>query len=114
MSNYIIPLSQECLEWLLDQPDTTQSLVGWSLVNRGIPRHDVERNYDVTPKDLENMLRLNYGPDYHIWGATHEFRDSFEFVPAYSKVMTKILWFVGKALPYILVFLLGLITGEGI
>lgn len=107
---YTIPLSPKSLEWLAEQPATTQALLGWTLVNRGIPRGHVEKNYDVTPEDLEKALVYYWGKNYHKRAEALNYGDdSYDFIPAH-RYPTLMYWFY-RALPFVIVFLFGLICG---
>lgn len=107
---YIISLNPQCLEWLSKQSEATQALVGWTLTNRGVPRDHLNRNYDVTPEDLEKMMLLNWGRNYHNEAERIEYGDDFyEFVPAYR--YPRLIQWIHKFLPFLLVFLFGLTCG---
>lgn len=107
---YTIPLSPKSLEWLAGQPVTTQALLGWTLVNRGIPRDSVDKNYDVTPEDLERALVYYWGENYHKRAESLGYGDDFyDFIPA-PRYPTLLYWFY-RALPFIIVFLFGLACG---
>ena len=108
---YIIPLHPDCLEWLKRQPIEDQALLGWTLTNRGIPRPHNERNYDVTIEDLQKTLVYYWGVKYHSRAITLSWNDEFEFVPDYPHWAQKLLTIFYKVLPYIVVFLFGLVCG---
>lgn len=105
---YTIPLSPKSLEWLGNQPEATQALVGWTLVNRGVPRDHLDGNYDVTPEDLERTMVYYWGRNYHKRAESLGYGDDlYDFIPAVPKYLT---WFY-RALPFIFVFLFGLACG---
>lgn len=108
---YTIPLSPVCLDWVAKQPEEDQALLGWTLTNRGVPRHPGGTNYDLTPKDLHDGLVYHWGVNYHRRAEMLSWHDEYEFVPAYPLWATTLLTIFHKALPYILAFLLGLACG---
>lgn len=108
---YTIPLHPRCLEWLAKQPVEDQALLGWTLVNRGVPRHPGGTNYNLTVEDFTRALRYYWGNNYHRRAQMVSYEDEFEFVPAYPDWAQRLLTIFHKALPYILVFILGLVCG---
>lgn len=106
---YIIPLSPRSLEWVAGQPAPTQALLGWTLTYQGIPGGPVEKNYDVTPEDLEKALVYYWGYNYQKRAEQMVYPGSYEFIPAVRYPI--LLYWFNRILPFIFVFLLGLILG---
>jgi len=108
---YTIPLSPRCLEWVVNLPEYTQALLGWTLSNRGVPRKAGSTNYDITPEELENALVVNFGHDYNHYALTHDVPDKYQFIPANPPWVDRLSTIFYKVLPYLFFFLFGLACG---